>query len=310
METKKIQWYPGHMHKASKEITAMLGKVDVCIELQDARIPFSSENPMLASLRGQKPCLKILSKSDLADPQLTTLWHQHYASIPRTRVLVADTRKAGSITEIPAMCRTLYSENGGSRPIVTAMVMGIPNVGKSTLINALSGKTVAKTGNEPAVTKVQQVIEISPGFVLLDTPGLMWPNVENRNSGFRLAITGAIRDTAISHEDVALFAADYFLQAYPDRLINRYHLQQKNDSPTELLEEIGRRRGCLVKGGRVDRDRAAKLLLSDIRNGSLGRFTLETPQMMGRELQLVELERQQKAERKLERKRNWKDSTR
>ena len=310
MTTKKIQWYPGHMHKARKEITAMLGKVDVCIELQDARIPYSSENPMLASLRGQKPCLKVLSKFDLADPQLTTLWHQHYASLPRTRALVADTRKAGSITEIPAMCRTLYSENGGSRPIITAMVMGIPNVGKSTLINALAGKFVAKTGNEPAITKVQQVIEIVPGFVLLDTPGLMWPNVENRNSGYRLAITGAIRDTAISHEDVAQYAADYFLQVYPDRLIKRYHLEQKHIKSEELLEEIGRRRGCLVKGGKVDRDRAAKLLLSDIRSGSLGRFTLETPQMMDRELQLVEFEKQQKAERKLERKRNWKDSIR
>jgi ribosome biogenesis GTPase A len=310
MVAKKIQWYPGHMHKASKEITAMLGKVDVCIELQDARIPFSSENPMLASLRGRKPCLKVLSKPDLADPQLTILWHQHYGSITHTKVLVADTRKAGSLTDIPAMCRSLYSENGGSRPIITAMVMGIPNVGKSTLINALSGRIVAKTGNEPAVTKVQQVVEIAPGFVLLDTPGLMWPNVESRNSGYRLAITGAIRDTAISHEDVALFAADYFLEAYPDRLIQRYHLEQTYSRPEELLEEIGRRRGCLIKGGKVDRDRAAKLLLSDIRSGSLGRFTLETPQMMGRELQLVELERQQKAERKLERKRNWKDSTR
>jgi ribosome biogenesis GTPase A len=298
------------MHKASKEITAMLRKVDVCIELQDARIPFSSENPMLASLRGQKPCLKVLSKSDLADPQLTPLWRQHYVSVPRTRVLVADTRRVGSITEIPAMCRALYSENGGSRPIITAMVMGIPNVGKSTLINALAGKTVAKTGDEPAVTKVQQVIEIAPGFVLLDTPGLMWPNVENRNSGYRLAITGAIRDTAISHEEVALFAADYFLQAYPDRLTNRYHLEQKYSESEALLEEIGRRRGCLVKGGKVDRDRAAKLLLSDIRSGSLGRFTLESPQMMDRELQLVEVDKQEKAERKLERKRNWKDSTR
>jgi len=296
------------MHKASKEIAAMLRKVDVCIEVLDARVPFSSANPMLAALRGQKPCLKILSKSDLADPKLTALWQQHYEPGSQSSALPADLRKPRTIAQIPAICRQLYYNTGGTKTIITAMVMGIPNVGKSTLINGLAGRTVAKTGNEPAVTKVQQVIEIEPGFVLLDTPGLMWPNVENRNSGYRLAVTGAIRDTAISHEDVAFFAADYFISSFPQRLIERYHFEEGLDKSEEVISEIGRRRGCLVKGGKVDMDRAAKVLLSDIRGGRLGRYTLETPKMMVQEVKQVDLNRQEKIERGLERKRNWKKS--
>ncbi|WP_424947641.1 ribosome biogenesis GTPase YlqF [Candidatus Spongiihabitans sp.] len=316
MATHQIQWYPGHMHKAGKDITTMLKKVDVCIELLDARIPFSSENPMLASLRGRKPCLKVLSKSDLADAQLNTLWQQHYESDQQTKVLVADIRKAQAISRIPARCWQLYNENAGSKSIITAMVMGIPNVGKSTLINGLAGSNVAKTGDQPALTKVQQVIEIEPGFVLLDTPGMLWPKVENRNSGYRLAVTGAIRDTAISHRDIAEFAADYFMRMHPHRLMERYHLEKLPDNSAALLEQAGRRMGCLVKGGQVDMDRAAKALLADARAGRLGRFTLETPAMMRQELIEVHLAGEERAkralkrkrERKCERKRKWKES--
>ncbi len=291
----------------------MLKKVDVCIELLDARIPYSSANPMLAALRGNKPCLKILSKSDLANPQLNTSWQQFYESAPHTKARLADTRKAQGITRIPALCRQLYDENSGSKSIITAMVMGIPNVGKSTVINGLAGRNVAKTGDQPAVTKIQQVIEIEPGFVLLDTPGMLWPKVENKNSGYRLAVTGAIRDTAISHQDIAGFAADYFMQMHPQRLTERYNLEKLPDENTALLEQVGRRMGCLVKGGKVDMDRAAKVLLSDVREGRLGRFTLETPEMMQRELIAVNLAGEEQAkrawERKRDRKRKWKEST-
>ncbi len=296
MTNNQIQWYPGHMYKASKEIMAMLRKVDVCIELLDARIPFSSENPMLALFRQQKPCLKVLSKSDLADPQRTTLWQQHYESDRQSKVLVADMRKSSAIARIPALCRQLYHRNAASKSTLTVMVMGIPNVGKSTLINQLVGRAVAKTGDQPAITKVQQLIEIETGFMLLDTPGLMWPKVENRNSGYRLAITGAIRDTAITHEDVAVFAADYFMQMHPQRLMVRYRLQTLPEQSQILLEQVGRRRGCLIKGGKVDSDCAAKLFLADVREGRLGRFTLETPEMMRQEQIEVDQLRQKSAE--------------
>lgn len=284
MASNQIQWYPGHMHKAGKDITAMLKKVDVCIELLDARIPYSSANPMLATLRGNKPCLKILAKSDLANPQLNDSWRQFYQSSPHTKVCLADTRKAQGITHIPTLCRQLYDENNGSKSIITAMVMGIPNVGKSTVINGLAGRNVAKTGDQPALTKVQQVIEVEAGFVLLDTPGMLWPKVENKNSGYRLAVTGAIRDSAFSYQDIAEFAADYFIQMHPQRLSARYNLKTLPENNSALLEQIGRRRGCLVKGGKVDIERAAKVLLSDVREGRLGRFTLETPELMRQEL--------------------------
>lgn len=306
MAANQIQWYPGHMHKAGKEITAMLKKVDVCIELLDARIPYSSANPMLETLRGNKPCLKILSKSDLANPQLNDSWRQFYASDPHTKVCLADTRKAQSITRIPTLCRQLYDESNGSKSIITAMVMGIPNVGKSTVINGLAGRNVAKTGDQPAVTKIQQVIEIETGFVLLDTPGMLWPKVENPNSGYRLAVTGAIRDTAISHQDIASFAADYFIQMYPQRVTERYNLDEVPEHSTDLLEQVGRRMGCLAKGGRVDMDRVSKVLLLDVREGRLGRFTLETPELMQQELIEVNLAREARAKRDLERKSAWK----
>ncbi len=287
----------------------MLKKVDVCIELLDARIPFSSENPMLAAFRGHKPALKVLSKSDLADPKWTLQWQQYYESNQQTKVLVAELRKSRSVEQIPALCWQLYNKHAGSKSAITAMVMGIPNVGKSTMINQLAGRAVAKTGDQPAITKVQQMIEIDTGFMLLDTPGLMWPKVENKNSGYRLAVTGAIRDTAISHIDIAGFAADYFIQMYPQRLMTRYHLEKVADKSRALLEQVGQRRGCLMRGGKVDMDRAAKILLSDVRAGRLGRFTLETPEMMHQERIEVNLLRAEKASRKQERKQQSQEST-
>ncbi|MCY3769362.1 MAG: ribosome biogenesis GTPase YlqF [Gammaproteobacteria bacterium] len=282
MELRPIQWYPGHMHKASKEARAVYKKVDVFIEMLDARVPFSSANPMLAALCGEKPRLKVFGKSDLADPELNAIWQRQYES-ENSAVVFADARKPGHIAAIPTMCRRLYAARGGNRNAVTAMVVGIPNAGKSTLINSLAGRTVARTGNEPAVTRQQQTIEINRGFRLLDTPGLMWPKVENPCSGYRLAVTGAIRDTALSHTDVAIFAIAYLRQAYRKRLHERYHLESPDSDETGVLGQIGRKRGCLVKGGEVDRDRAAKILIADIRAGRLGRITWETPGMRERE---------------------------
>jgi ribosome biogenesis GTPase A len=180
--------------------------------------------------------------------------------------------------------------------------MGIPNVGKSTLINILAGRMIAKTGNEPAITKMQQRIALGNGIVLLDTPGVLWPNVENRNSGYRLATTGAIKDTAINHEQIAFFAAEYLLQHYPDLLKTRFQLEQLPDTEQQLLAAIGKSRGCLRAGGLVDMDRVAKILLAELRAGMIGRISLETPAMMEQELIELAVIREQKAAKKKARK--------
>ena len=279
-----IQWFPGHMHKAGKEIRGMYSQVKVFIEVRDARIPYSSANPMLARIRRDKPCLTVLSKADLADAVLTRTWAREIETGSDTRVLVADARKPGNLSRIPAACEELHRRAGGTAAQVVAMVVGIPNVGKSTLINGLAGRAVARTGNEPAVTRQQQYVRIGDTFMLLDTPGLMWPRVENRNSGFRLAVTGAIRATAMNHLDVALFALHHLRENHAGVLSGRYGLADRSCSNEALLQSIGRRRGCLVKGGNVDREKAAKVLLSDIRSGRTGPLTWETPEMIAREL--------------------------
>ena len=284
MTDQYIQWFPGHMHKAAKEIRKRFSQVNVFIELLDSRIPYSSSNPLLEDIRGEKPCVKVMTKSDLSDPALNKLWKTHFECDQNSRVLQVDTRKRSQLLNIPSLCQKLYAATGAKRQRITAMVMGIPNVGKSTLINGLAGKAIAKTGNEPAITKQQQLIEINDQFLLMDTPGLMWPKVENFHSGYRLAITGAIRDTALSHQEVALFALGALRELYPNQLLDRYKLRSLEDKNLEILKEIGQKRGCLIKGGEVDLDRASKILITDIREGRLGRLTWETPEMIKEEL--------------------------
>lgn len=298
----QIQWYPGHMHKAGKEIKEILPKTDVVIEVLDARIPFSSANPLLASLRGDKPCLKILNKSDLADPALTTVWQAQLEQEHGVKTLALTSREPEKMRKIADLCRAMLPALAQHERIVHALIMGIPNVGKSTLINILAGRTVAKTGNEPAVTKTQQRIAIGNNVVLLDTPGMLWPNIENKNSGYRLAATGAIKDTALHHEDIAAFVAGYLGQHYPACLTQRFNLTEIPDAADAVLEAIGKKRGCLRAGGRVELDKAAKIVLAELRAGSLGRITLETPAMMRQELAELEIIRAQKAEKQRLRK--------
>ncbi len=291
------------MHKARKEMRKILPRVDLVIEILDARIPFSSENPLLAQLRGDKPCIKALNKCDLADDALTAQWRAHFQQQRNIRTLALSMDRPEEVRAIAPLCRKMMAERLASGKTVTAMIMGIPNVGKSTLINTLTGRNIAKTGNEPAVTRGQQRIELARDLVLLDTPGMLWPNVENRHSGFRLAVTGAIRDTAITHEDVASYAAEYLLAHYPERLRERYGLAELPDSDYEFLQAFGRQRGCLRAGGSVDLDKASKLLLNEIRGGKLGGLTFETPEMVRREMEEVEEQRRQREARKAERKR-------
>jgi ribosome biogenesis GTPase A len=278
-----IQWYPGHMHKAQLQIQQALTKVDLLIELLDARIPFSSENPMLATLRGDKPCLKVLSKSDLADPALTSRWQAHLERQTGVWVRAITTAQAGTIARLTGVCQKMLPRRGGLGKPIRTMIVGVPNVGKSTVINTLAGRNVAKTGNEPAITKNQQQVKIGTGILLLDTPGILWPNVENENSGYRLAATGAIKDTAMEYPDVAYFVAGYLLENYPEALAERYSLDETPVDQVALLDAIGKRRGCLAKGGVVDYDRTSRIFINDLRTGALGPITFETPEMIAQE---------------------------
>ncbi len=305
-----IQWYPGHMHKASKEVKQTLHQVDVVIEVLDARLPFSSQNPMLTTLRGDKPCIKILSKSDLADPERTQEWQTYLEQEQGVKTLAVTVEHPEKIRQLSDLCHKMLPDKAPSGRLIHALIMGIPNVGKSTLINVLAGRMIAKTGNEPAITKMQQRIALGNGIVLLDTPGMLWANVENKNSGFRLATTGAIKDTAIDHEQIAYFAAEFLLTDYPEQVKERYQLEALPVSEQALLEAIGKSRGCLKSGGRVDVDRVSKILLAELRAGMIGRLTLETPAMMEEELIELAIIRAEKAAKKEAKKLKSKNGSR
>ena len=298
----QIQWFPGHMHKARLQIKEAMPRVELFVEVLDARIPYSSENPMLAELRGEKPVLKVLAKSDLADPTRTKQWLQYFDQLDGVTALGVTTKDPGRIRRLSQDCLDMLPDSAGTSKTITTMIVGIPNVGKSTLINILAGRTVAKTGNEPAVTKGQQRINIGNGITLLDTPGVLWPNVENPASGMRLATVGSVKDTAMDYGDVAYFAAKYLIKEYPAGITKRYELEQLPDEATEFLEVIGRKRGCLGKSGVVDFDRISRIFLTELRSGMLGPITLETPEMMEREkaelvVHLAEKEAKKKAKK-------------
>lgn len=294
----QIQWYPGHMHKANKEFKKILPQIDLIVEILDARIPYSSENPMVAALRGDKPCIKVLNKSDLADVALTASWQEYWEQQLAIKSLAVNREQPQQIATIIELCKKLVPRKKGGDIAINAMIMGIPNVGKSTIINSLAGRMIAKTGNEPAVTKRQQRIDLNNGVALLDTPGVLWPNIENPHSGYRLAVTGGIKDTAIAYDDVAFYLAEVLLERYPQLLKERYQLAQLPASEYELLQAIGAKRGCLRAGGEVHLEKVAKLLVAEYRAGRLGAMTLETPEMMQQEQQAVSLMRAKKAAKK------------
>lgn len=300
-----IQWFPGHMHKARKEIKKVMSDIDVVIEVLDARIPFSSSNPMIQTLKGNKPCIKLLNKADLADPIIVKTWQHYFEKDETTKTLALSANASFNKGAIANLCRKLAPHRANSDKPISAMIMGIPNVGKSTLINGLAGRHIAKVGNEPAVTKRQQKINLDNGIVLSDTPGVLWPKLDPESCGYRLAATGAIKDTAMEYESVACFTLSYFSTAYPDQLCARFKLGDPSNltkfaDSLELLQAIGAKRGCLRAGGIIDIHQAATIVLHELRAGKIGAVCLETPEMMETEMAefLAKLEAKRLAEEK------------
>lgn len=274
-----IQWFPGHMHLTRKAIAERIQDIDVVIEMLDARLPGSSANPMLAELIKGKPGLKILSKQDLADPAQTLAWLSHYNALPGMGALALDTSMVSPAKALIDACRLLAPLRGGMVKPMRVLICGIPNVGKSTLMNTLKGKRAAKTGDEAGVTKLEQRITLADDFYLYDTPGVLWPRIIVEQSGFNLAVSGAIGVNAFDEEVVALELLHYLIPRYPQFLQARYKIADvASHSDESLLESIARYRGAIQSGGRVNTTKAAEIVIHDFRSAALGRVTLETPE--------------------------------
>ena len=273
-----IQLFPGHMHLTQKAIGERIKNIDVVIELLDARLPGSSANPMLAQLTAGKPALKVLNKQDLADAARTADWLAHYNALPGTRALALDASVATPAKALVKACYELAPNRGGMVKPMRVLICGIPNVGKSTLINTLTGKRAAKTGDEAGITKLEQRISLADDFYLYDTPGVLWPRIIVAKSGYNLAASGAIGRNAFNEEEVALELLEYLKTHYATQLQARYKLSTVAGlSDEELLEAIGRQRGALQGGKRVNLQKAAEIVIYDFRAAAIGRVTLETP---------------------------------
>ncbi|MGO4110965.1 ribosome biogenesis GTPase YlqF [Paenibacillus sp. YAF4_2] len=284
-----IQWFPGHMTRAKRQIQAKLKLIDIAIELLDARVPLSSRNPMVDEILSGKPRLIVLNKSDLADPKVTEQWIEYFKYEGHETVAV-DSSTGTRVGDIPMKAKEILKEkidrqlSKGMNPrAMRGLIVGIPNVGKSTLINRLAGRNIAITGDRPGVTKGQQWIKTNYEMDLLDTPGILWPKFEDELVGFRLAMTGAIREQILNVEDIAFFAVRELAERYWPALKERFELDTPptdatdSDEVVRIMEDIGRRRGCLVSGGHVDLEKASGIILRELRAGKLGRITLEAP---------------------------------
>lgn len=279
-----IQWYPGHMTAARKKAAETMEFIDVIIEVLDARLPAASHNPMIDEMRlfRQRPNLKILNKADLADPEATQAWLNHFNAQPNTKAVALSCKKPGDAKKIPGICRQLASHRGTHLKPLRMMIMGIPNVGKSTLMNALLNRRAAKVGDEPAVTKSQQRFELDATMSITDTPGMMWPKIEYDSDGYMLAASHAIGRNAVIDEDVAVFLADNLLKNYPTLINERYKLDAmkldvKAMDGVDLLEAIAKRRAFKRRDGLLDIERTAMVFLTEYRQAKIGRVSLETP---------------------------------
>ncbi|REJ09493.1 ribosome biogenesis GTPase YlqF [Halobacillus trueperi] len=277
-----IQWFPGHMAKAKREVAEKLKLVDFVIELVDARAPLSSQNPMLHNTLQEKPKMMVLMKKDLADTKITSEWIEHFKEKGIPAVAIEANQKQ-DVLKVVQQAKELGKEKmdklkaKGIRPRASrAMIIGIPNVGKSTLINRLANKKMAKTGDKPGVTTKQQWIKVKKEFELLDTPGILWPKFEEEEVGYRLAAIGTIKDQILPKEDVAAYVLHFLHQSYQNRLEERFGLENVDDM-MEAFESIGKKRGCLESGGRINFEKVSDIILQDLRTGKLGMITLERP---------------------------------
>jgi ribosome biogenesis GTPase A len=275
-----IQWYPGHMNAAKKKAAEQMENIDLVIEVVDARLPEASTNPMVEELRKfrQRPCLKILNKVDLADPDATAAWSAYYNAQEGVTAYAMTTKKPADVARIPDLAKALAPHRGVPTKPLRIMIMGIPNVGKSTLMNALLKRKVAKVGDEPAVTKQQQKLYLDKNTILVDTPGMLWPKIALPSDGLMLAASHAIGSNALIEEEVAVFLADEMLKFYPQLLVARYGFKEldKMDG-IAVVEGVAAKRGFRQKGGDLDFEKASHTFLGDYRSGTLGRISLETP---------------------------------
>ncbi|MFB0847265.1 ribosome biogenesis GTPase YlqF [Paenibacillus oleatilyticus] len=284
-----IQWFPGHMTRARRQIQEKLKLIDMAIELLDARVPLSSRNPMIDEVLQNKPRLVLLNKHDLADPEVTRRWIEFFAE-QGLKAIPIDSVGGNPVKEIMQRSKELLSEKiqaqlrkGMNPRAIRALIVGIPNVGKSTLINRMAGRKIAATGDKPGVTKGQQWIKVGTEMELLDTPGILWPKFEDQSVGLRLAATGAIKEEILQVEEVALFAMRYLTEHYAQSVKERFGVDEIPQDPADtdaivaLMEAVGRKRGALMSGGRVDLEKASLAILRELRAGKLGRISLETP---------------------------------
>ncbi len=272
-----IRWFPGHMGKALEQIQDLIKKIDVVIEVLDARLPYSSSNHKLTELRRTKPWIKVLNKHDLADPAVTKAWVREFELQAGVRALPLSAKKHADTKPLIRLCQVMAPRRGKPGLPVRAMIVGIPNVGKSTLINTLAGKSMAKVGDKPAITTTRQLIDLHNGVVLNDTPGVLWPDMSDQDGAYRLAASGAIGANAMDSTEVGFFAGEFLLRRYPDQLLKRYGLQALPETPHDLLLAVGRRLGCLTGGGEVDMNRTAEAFLRELRAAKIGRISLEEP---------------------------------
>lgn len=275
-----IQWFPGHMNAARKKAAETMEMTDLVVEVLDARLPAASSNPMVEELRlhRQRPCLKIMNKDDLADPEVTKEWLDYFNRQSGVDAVALSCKNPAEVARIPQLCQKLVPHRTGPGKPVRVMIMGIPNVGKSTLMNMLLKRRVAAVGDEPAVTKSQQRLYLNKNIVLTDTPGMLWPKIVYPSDGYMLAASHAVGVNALIEEEVAAFLGDVLLARYPELLALRYKIPVDGLDGIGLMEMIARKRGFKIRGGELDVEKGAHTLLQDYRHGAIGRISLETPE--------------------------------
>ena len=283
-----IQWYPGHMTKTRRQMEADLKHVDIVVEIVDARIPISSRNPDIDAICGDKPRIVMLNRADQADPQLTRAWADYFNRALGIPAAAVDSKAGTGVGQMAALAQSAlkdqmakWKEKGQVGRPIRAMVVGVPNVGKSTFINKVAKRKSAKTGDRPGVTRGKQWVSVDSGLELLDTPGILWPKFEDEATGLHLAFTGAVKDEVTDLEGLACALLELLRDRYPQAIRERYKVAELDGRQSwELLEDCAKKRGMRISGGEVDTERMAKLLLDEFRGGKLGRFTLETPEDM------------------------------